>query len=131
MAAKLPEFRKPPVIAPLSASQEDQRKQRWRCLIDHRLIEWGAHPERCEDDDVTAPTREAIQSAIRLAETLHDDDERPVREPNWLVATGDGGIALRWGHQGQLLFSYECWPSGRVEFVVSENARVISRDDII
>lgn len=115
----------------LSSSHEHQRRQQWIRLIDHRLVDWGAHPERLGDDDIVAPTPEAVQSAIWIAQTLLEDDEQRVREPDWLVATGDGGIAFRWGQQGQKLYSYECRPTGRVQFIMSENARVISRNDVL
>lgn len=100
-----------------------ERREAWRRVIDHKLIEWGRDPSQLEDDDLIPPTRTAIRAACEAASQLRADGRAA---PNRVVPDGDGGIVFeRWC--GPLSESIEFLRDGEMELVVCLNHTVVSR----
>jgi hypothetical protein len=109
----------------LSCSREQALRAGWDKVINWTLIEWGTRPGQFDDDDVMPPTPAALNAAVQEASEMRDDGEMPV--PDWVVPTGDGGIAFRWGNPLDVLRSLEFAGSGEVWFEEIEDCGTPTR----
>jgi len=96
-----------------SLEQKDLRDG-WDSIINWKLIEWGLRPDRFDDDEIIPPTPAALDEAFYEARLRRDEASMPL--PDWVVPSGDGGIAFRWGNPGDVLRSLEFTDSGEVWF---------------
>ncbi len=74
-----------------SAKARQEYLKEWDSYIDEKLIEWGLHPERFDEDDLEPPSPEAIGKACTVARSMRDDG---CRSPTGVIPDGDGGIAF-------------------------------------
>jgi hypothetical protein len=116
-----------PRDALLSSSLHSERLQGWEKIILWKLIEWGRDPGRF--DDIDPPTPRSVRAAIREAQAMRDDDE-PMLLPDWVVPTGDGGIAFRWGNAADVMRSLEFTADGKTVFETIKQFATISRDEV-
>ena len=72
-------------------TQREANGQAWQQVIDSKLVEWGRHPERLEEDDLIPPTPLALRVAVELAIKRRDGCHVP---PMRVVPDRDGGIAF-------------------------------------
>jgi len=93
----------------------------WTRIIDEKLLDWGRHPEQFEDE-ILAPTIDAISAAAKTVIDLFRDN---AGVPDWVVPTGDGGIAFRWGEAGKLLISLEFDAKGTSRLIVSLDGMIV------
>ncbi len=93
----------------------------WTRVIDEKLIEWGLHPDQF-GDEIDAPTNLAITAAAQTAINLFQSG---ASVPDWVVPTGDGGIAFRWGEAGKSLLSLEFDVAGRTRLFGSVGGKVV------
>ena len=98
-------------------------RERWQDVIDRKLIEWGRSPSPIEDMGVDPPTKETIQRAIRLAETLRDEG---VPAPESVVPDPNGGIVFE-RREGNLAEVYHFWDDGTIEYQRFEGTRLVER----
>ncbi|MCH8252238.1 MAG: hypothetical protein IID36_07275 [Planctomycetes bacterium] len=90
-----------------------------------KLVEWGRNPDLLAEDDLIAPTPEAIERAIKIAEHLEVDGSPP---PMRVVPDGDGGIVLE--HScGSVTTSIEIASDGSAECVECVDGRVVRCDE--
>jgi hypothetical protein len=94
----------------------------WGRIIDDILIEWAVRPNF--DEEMVAPTRCAIDRAIELARALR---EANCPLPDWIVPTGDGGIAFRRGFPEHSQETLEVDRDGKIERIQIRDSRIVSR----
>ena len=103
--------------------REDERRQQWQDLIDHKLIEWGCDPNQFAEDGVEPLTAVAIQRAIELATVLRDSGETPLFS---VVPDVNGGIVFEY-REGDAAYVFHVWEDGRVECCVFQGTSLIER----
>jgi len=109
----------------LSTSLQGERRQGWDDIIQWKLLEWVVFPERFDGDDIEPPTEESLRAATREAMEMRDDEE-PMPLPDWVVPTGDGGIAFRWGNPAEVLWTLEFTADGQTIFETIEQCHTTS-----
>ena len=105
------------------AELDQARREGWRSIVDHVLIEWGRHPESIEDDGIEPPTGAAVAGASEVACRLRDEG-MPL--PVNVAPTGDGGIAFQY-ELSDLFVTIEVDVAGDVELRIFHDGRVIRR----
>lgn len=108
----------------LFSSQKLDNWRKWSKIMDYTLIPWGSDPSRFDDEDTEGPTPQAITAAYEVAQQLR---EAAVPVPDWVVHTGDGGIAFRWGTPGKLITTVEFDRDGNASDYTLENSKMVSR----
>jgi hypothetical protein len=108
----------------LSSSRKFENRKAWASIIDFKLIEWGYNPGRFDAEEIDPPTAEAIHAAMEFATALRDSGACPAAD--WVVPTGDGGIAFQWGDAKDSLFTAEFTASGGFHFSQIEGFRTVS-----
>ena len=98
-------------------------REEWQKLIDCPLRQWQRDPSQLEDDDLQAPSSDAIRQAIRLAERLRDQG-LPV--PTRVVPDAHAGIVFE-REVGRLFESYRISADGSAEFCEFEDCRLVKR----
>ena len=98
----LASFKKPPsaesngigTAASTGEPRSAEARIAWQRLIDEKLIEWGRHPEKFEDEDgYKAPTADNLVRATELVLYCRDQGVLP---PLRMVPDGEGGIIFDW-----------------------------------
>ena len=102
---------------------DDNVVERWRALIDHKLIEWGSNPSLLEDEGIDLPSGEIIQLAIRLAEGLRNQG-LPV--PDSVVPDPNGGIVFERRENGDSE-AWHVWDDGAIEYQCFQGSRLVER----
>lgn len=95
----------------------------WQHVIDRTLIEWGRNPSAVEDEGVQPPSAESAATAIRVAESVRDDNGLP---PLRVVPSGDGGICFERGDR-QSYEMIEVCPDGSAEHFTFVKSRLVRR----
>jgi hypothetical protein len=107
----------------LTDSIRSSRRDAWEEVVDRRLVEWGRDPSLLEEDDLIPPTREAVQSAVKIVRILQ---QRYLPPPRRVVPDGDGGIVMeRWSDHASE--SIEVDRRGRAELVICLDGAVLNR----
>jgi hypothetical protein len=77
-----------------SSNATNEGRNAWQRLIDEKLIEWGRHPERFEDEDgYKAPSADILAQATGLVAYCRDHGVLP---PLRMAPDGEGGIIFDW-----------------------------------
>lgn len=106
----------------LLSDESEKRRAAWERVIDEKLIEWGNHPERFEEDGLDPPSKESIRTGCLFAAYLRDDTpEVPV--PNRVMPTGDGGIVFEY-RSGKESTIYEIDETGLIEKLQFDECRL-------
>jgi hypothetical protein len=66
------------------------RSEKWARIID-LLLQWFADPDSVADNQVDAPSHDAIRNAVQMAMNLQD---RESECPSIVAPSGDGGIVF-------------------------------------
>ncbi len=106
--------------------QLEPYREAWENLINHRLIEWGSHPEQLEDDDLTAPSPDRIVQAIQFATRLRNTR---MPAPTRIVPDGEGGIVFEYRRQRDSE-AYRIGASGVIEYVAFKDGSIITRQQL-
>ena len=109
--------------ATIEESGDDQFRESWQALIDHRLIEWGRDPSQLDEEGTKAPSKDTIQRAIWLADRLCKNG---FPAPTSIVPDAHGGIVLEW-KSGEVFESVRIMPDGTAEYCAFKDYRLIER----
>lgn len=104
-------------------SPEAASRDTWQKLIDYQLIEWGWNPEQFADEGIDPPTRDTVQLAIGLAESLRDAG---LAVPSSVVPDANGGIVFE-RREKDLAEVFHVWDDGTIEYQCFHGTRLIER----
>ena len=101
----------------------------WQRLIDEKLIEWGRHPERFEDEDgYKAPGADILAQATKLVAYCRDHGVLP---PLRMAPDGEGGIIFDWkNHDTPLHVVAHIHPDGAMEMLEFLDCNLVARKRI-
>ena len=95
----------------------------WQRLIDYQLIQWSSNTHQFEDDGIEPPSRDTVQLAIRLAETLRDAG---FPAPNNAVPDTNGGIVFERREKNVVEF-FHVWDDGTIDYQRFHGTQLIER----
>lgn len=104
------------------AESDRSGNERWR-QVTKALLEWQNDPGELDDEGITPPSREIIQQAVLLAQTLNDQELPP---PDAVVPDPDGGILFEWRGENS---SEVChiWDDATIEYRRFEGTQLVER----
>jgi hypothetical protein len=98
--------------ATIEQADDDQFRESWQALIDHRLIEWGRDPRQLDEEGTKVPSKDTIQRAIWLADRLCKNG---LPAPTNIVPDAHGGIVFE-RKCGEMFESVRVMPDGTAEY---------------
>src|SRR4051812_28719022 len=106
-----------------SFATEKARLQNWDDLIKSKLVSWQQSPGQFDSDEIDSPTPPALDAAIAISKRLRMDR----KPPEWVVPTGDGGVAMRWEVARDELVTLEFDEAGHAWRIQVEHGHITSR----
>jgi hypothetical protein len=107
----------------IEGAPDDEFREAWQVLIDHRLIEWGRDPCQLDEEGTEVPSKDTIRRAIKLADRLCKDG---LPAPTSIVPDAHGGIVFE-RKSGELFESVRIMPDGTAEYCAFKYCRLIDR----
>lgn len=109
--------------ATVEEARNDQLRESWQALIDHRLIEWGRDPSQLDEEGTKVPSKDTIQRAISLADRLCKNG---LPAPTSIVPDAHGGIVFE-RKSGEVFESVRVMPNGTAEYCAFKDYHLIER----